>query len=369
MLSPSRSSSKGSTPSGAFRARPRVPRPSRPRHARARSRPLAVPLPARPRPTHRAGPRSRRGPREKAFARRADQDRQAQPMQRAHLRQQCRRLVRRLGEAESGVEHQPVAIDPRPNRRIDARLQLVEHVEQQIVIRRVGLHRLRIAAHMHQHHRHLRIARDIERVFVMRQRADVVEHRRTRVERGPHRRRVARVDRNRPVGRQRAQYRQHATQLFFDRHRFSPRPRRLAANVEQIGALRTQRPSLRDRRVGIEEPAAIRETVRRRVDDAHDQWPFARRESARLRQRRREIGIEFDRGHHARCRSALTQLGQGESQRSMSDGQRASHCDCVARRNTGEKAERANTHRHATKAGASPGSAASNAPIQRPVTG
>ena len=48
-------------------------------------------------------------------------------------------------------------------------------------------------------------------------------------------------------------------------------PRRLAADVEDVGALRLETQPLRDRRLDVRAQAVAREGVGRHVDDAHDE--------------------------------------------------------------------------------------------------
>ena len=80
-----------------------------------------------------------------------------------------------------------------------------------------------------------------------------------------------RVDRDRHVGRlaQAADHREHARQLDVGRDGIRPRAGRLAADVEQVGAVGDERDAARDRGPGIQVLAAVRERVGRHVDHAH----------------------------------------------------------------------------------------------------
>ena len=76
-------------------------------------------------------------------------------------------------------------------------------------------------------------------------------------------------------------------------HRVRPRPGRLAADVEHVGALGDERDAAGDRCPGIEVLAAVRERVGRHVDHAHDR-------------RRREPVRQWGHGRHPRMAPSTT---------------------------------------------------------------
>ena len=101
---------------------------------------------------------------------------------------------------------------------------------------------------------------------------DVVDVARAGVERGLGDGALGGVDRDsvrRAVGDERLDDGEHARELVLGVHGLGARAGRLAADVEQVGALAREPPALGDGRVGVEERAAVRERVGRHVDDAH----------------------------------------------------------------------------------------------------
>ena len=65
-------------------------------------------------------------------------------------------------------------------------------------------------------------------------------------------------------------HRRHALQLLQRRNRSRTWPGRFAADVEDVRALFDQSQPVRDGRLDRGQPPAVREAVRRDVDDAHD---------------------------------------------------------------------------------------------------
>jgi hypothetical protein len=103
--------------------------------------------------------------------------------------------------------------------------------------------------------------------------SDVVDHARTRFERFAHELGLARVDRDGlPGPRQRLDHRQCSAALFIERDRLRTRPRRFAADVEDIGAFSDERAPMRYRGVRAGVKAAIGERIGSHVDDTHQQW-------------------------------------------------------------------------------------------------
>ena len=76
-----------------------------------------------------------------------------------------------------------------------------------------------------------------------------------------------------------------APHLFDVRDLVGSRARRLAADVEEIGALLHEPRRVGERGVRLGVPAAIRERVRGDVDDAHQECPRAERERPATGQR------------------------------------------------------------------------------------
>ena len=138
---------------------PRPPRPPRPagrRPSRARRGPAGPPPRARPRPAPRrrtpacARPRAGRAAAEHALARHPDQHRAPQLGEPRHAGQQGEVVLQRLAEADAGVEDDPLLGDPGIDGSLQARGQVVPHLRHDVLVRRVLLHRARVAAHVHE---------------------------------------------------------------------------------------------------------------------------------------------------------------------------------------------------------------------------
>ena len=127
-------------------------------------------------------------------------------------------------------------------------------VEQHVVVGGRVLHGLRVALRVHQADRPAGARRRAARLAgSWRQRRDVVEEVGAGVEGGARHRGVAGVDRDRQreaLGAQRGDHRHDAGDLLLERHRVGAGARRLAADVEDVGALRRERAGLRERGVG-----------------------------------------------------------------------------------------------------------------------
>ena len=113
---------------------------------------------------------------------------------------------------------------------------------------------------------------DPEDVRVGQAARDVVDDPGARLDRGGGDLGAHRVDADhRAVGRQGADDRYDARQLLGDQRPGGARSGRLAADVEDVGAVREQLPAVRDRRLDRVVPAAVAERVGGDVDDPHDQ--------------------------------------------------------------------------------------------------
>jgi hypothetical protein len=154
----------------------------------------------------------------------------------------------------------------------DALLQEGPHVVDHVAVARVVLHGARLAEHVHQaalaarlgdHGRHLRIAA---------QRGDVVDEARPGGQRRAGHRGLRGVDAQgggrsaasaSTTGRTRRSSSSCGTGV-------GARPGRLAAHVDELGALGGHLAAVGDRGAGVEPLAAVGERVRRDVEDAHD---------------------------------------------------------------------------------------------------
>ncbi len=142
-------------------------------------------------------------------------------------------------------------------------------VGHDVVVARIVLHRSRLAEHVHEAKVGTRLGDDLRQLRVAAQRRHVVH------ELGAERESAARdlglrgVDRHRHLAREPLQHRHDATQLLLDGDSLRSRPRRLAADVHDRRALVDHPPGRAGRDVGIEMHAAVRERIRRDVEDAH----------------------------------------------------------------------------------------------------
>jgi hypothetical protein len=88
------------------------------------------------------------------------------------------------------------------------------------------------------------------------------------------------------------------------------RPRRLAADIDDVGPLPCQRQPMRDRDRRVGEEAAIGKGIRGDVDHAHQQGPGAEAEPSAIRQCQRgghaAIGLMLEAASYTGRRGAAT---------------------------------------------------------------
>ena len=89
---------------------------------------------------------------------------------------------------------------PAASQASDACLQEIEHVERDVGVLRVVVHRLRVAVGMHQHDGKARLRRGAQRVGIMGQRGDVIHDICAGGGGVTHHLGLARVDRDQLVG-------------------------------------------------------------------------------------------------------------------------------------------------------------------------
>ena len=106
------------------------------------------------------------------------------------------------------------------------------------------------------------------------ERRDIVDHRRARRDRRAHHRRLARVDGDDDaLAGKRRDERDHPRELLVLGDRRRARPRRFAADVDDVGAVVLHRPRVRERTRRIDIPAAVGERIGRDVEHAHHERP------------------------------------------------------------------------------------------------
>ena len=166
---------------------------------------------------------------------------------------------------------------------------------------------------------------------VVAKRGDVVDDLGPRLQRGAHRRGVARVHADRCGLRQFAQHRQDAGNLLLRRHGLGAGASALAADIEQVGAGFQHRMPGLDRGARVEMPPAIGKAVGRDVHDAHHQGPanLGRRGQAREAGdrpgQRQHLGLPGSRHigqrHRRRRRVGRDDPHHGESRRAAAQRQ------------------------------------------------
>src|SRR6185295_12979162 len=191
---------------------------------------------------------------------------------RGELRQRAEKLpvvLDRLAEAEARVDRDSIARDARLLQRARALEQEPRDLGHHVVVAGLLLHRAGRALHVHHHHCRLRVRDRIDRTLTA-QSVHIVHHGAAGSDRRAHDVGLHRVHRDRDTFlRERFHHRNHPAHFFLDRDGLRARPRRLAAHVDQVGALVAKREAVRDRLRSIEEPPAIGERIRRDVHDAH----------------------------------------------------------------------------------------------------
>ena len=155
---------------------------------------------------------------------------------------------------------------PRTASGLEERLHVAHHV----LVARIVLHRPRLAEHVHQTAIEPAVGNEAGHVGVVAERADVVDVAGAGGHRGLGDGELHRVDRDALDFHQPFDDRDDARELLLDRHRLGARPRGLAADVDDVGALGNQAPAVRDGLGGVVELPAVREGVGRDVDHAHD---------------------------------------------------------------------------------------------------
>ena len=124
---------------------------------------------------------------------------------------------------------------------------------------------------------------DVQDLRVREAAGDVVDQHRARVEGGVGHLRAHRVHGDdRAGGGEGVDHRKHTVELLAHQRASRPGPGRLAADVEDVGALLHQVEPVRDGRVGVEPLAAVGEGVRGHVHDAHHEGASAHGEAGQV---------------------------------------------------------------------------------------
>ena len=116
----------------------------------------------------------------------------------------------------------------------------IGHLRHDVVISRIGLHRLRRALHVHDDQRRAFFGRQREHLRIAASAGDVVDDGRARIERRAGHIGLGSVDRKTDLGRFAAScldHGKHAFHLLVSRNRLRPGPGRFAADVDDVGAV------------------------------------------------------------------------------------------------------------------------------------
>jgi hypothetical protein len=182
-----------------------------------------------------------------------------------------------LAEPDPRVDGEPLGLDPREHRGLDPFPQVSVHLSHDVVVPGGLLHRLRVTPHVHQHHARTGVADDLEHRRVGAARY-VVHHGRAGLERSARDLRVTGVDADREIRPGVAEpldHRDHPADLLLERHGVRSRSGRLAADIDQVGALIGEASGVGDRILGVDEQAAVAEGVGGHVDDPHHEGAAA----------------------------------------------------------------------------------------------
>ena len=235
-------------------------------------------------------------PPQRALARETDEDGGAQRDEHVEAADELEVLIRCLPESDPRVDADRLRPHALRNRVLDALLKERGHLRHDVVVARSGLHRARLALHVHQAEVRVVVRDDSRELGVSSERGHVVHELGAELERATRDGRLGGVDRERDPG-ERLEHRRDSPQLLVRVDRPGPRSRRLTPHVDERRPLRREPATVRDRVRRRHEAASVGETVGRDVHDAHDRraWPplprsaavhahRAERSAARIRQ-------------------------------------------------------------------------------------
>ena len=145
-------------------------------------------------------------------------------------------------------------------------------IGRDVVVRRIHLHRPRLALHVHQAEVTPGVRDDARKLRIAAKRRDVVDELGAELERAPRDLGLRRVDRHR-TAREPLEHGNDAAQLLVERNALRTGPRRLAADVDDRSPFIHHAPSRRGRGVGIEVDATVGKRIGSHIDDPHDGGP------------------------------------------------------------------------------------------------
>ena len=213
---------------------------------------------------------------EHALARRTDEHRIAKRGEAFEVCEQLPALGSGLVEAEPRVEHNAVRCDARRDGTRGTFGERVTHLDHNVAVFGAAMCGIRHPSPVADDHASVVLARKpsdgLEHLIVVQPAGDVVDVVGAGTHRSPRCRGVQGIDRNGDaLCAQRLDDRQDAALFFFEGHGRSPRPRRLTADVDDVGPLPHQFARPCDCDLGVEILATIAERVRGDVEHAHDE--------------------------------------------------------------------------------------------------
>ena len=179
-------------------------------------------------------------------------------------------VPQRLAETEAGIHDDPVLGETGSGTGTHPLCQKTGDLRNDVAILRLLLHRTRLALHVHEAHRTLQFGCRLQRTFLA-ERADVVDHHGAHPGRRAHDGGPARIDGNGHIGvvDDSLDYRQNPVELFLLGYVSCAGPCRLAAYIDDSGAILRHRLRLTQRSVTADESAAVRERVGCDIENPH----------------------------------------------------------------------------------------------------
>ena len=182
-------------------------------------------------------------------------------------------MIEGLAKTDTRVKPDTIRLDAAGHCDVRTFGQIIAHLIDHILILGLVLHGLGLALHVHQHHRHAQLGRCGNR-SVRAQSGDIIPD----ISAGLHCRtghiRLERIHRDacRCLFAQGLDHRDDAAQFLIRRHRFSARPGTFAAHINHVRAVGQHLQTAIHRTAQIHKGSAVGETVRRNVQNAHDEW-------------------------------------------------------------------------------------------------
>jgi 2-haloacid dehalogenase len=209
---------------------------------------------------------------DEALARRANEDRYAEPVQQRQAREQFEVVVARLAETNARIDDEFGARDAGPDAGIHTRFEIIEDVELDIVVLGIVLHGAWIALRVHQDDGRAKFRSGFDRAIVEAQRRDIVDDVGSGRDGGTHDFGLAGVDGDQRVHgiAKRLDHGHHPRNLLLHGHGFRTRACRLAADIDDIRAVGCQLHAVPDGGLRVGQQAPVGEAVGRDVDDTHD---------------------------------------------------------------------------------------------------